>query len=232
SVRRSGALVDGRVLEKALAVLEEDGSLADLAALLDRRRIVTLVQADIDRREEEMRQRWRKARPEAQALIGVEAAQAADAGLAGEDLLPVAEALDEIEARAARAAAPDPLSKARADLEAALEACQDFLAPRERDWVSRGLSNCPAGGDADVPGATLASWSEALAEIGKNLQNRAAWRRQAIARLEERLGDSASLSSSTGQARLCLLVEALGQRRSAAEGRLEAALGRLLDAEW
>ena len=126
SVRRSGALIDGRILERALAAVGEVGSsLADLGALLDRRRAVTLVQAEIERREEEIRLRWRKARETAQTVIGQEAVQAADAGLASEDLLPVAEALDEIDARSSgEADAPDPLSKARADLVKALDASQ------------------------------------------------------------------------------------------------------------
>ena len=233
SVRRSGALIDGRILEKALAAVGEVGSsLADLGALLDRRRAVTLVQAEIERREEEIRLRWRKARETAQTVIGQEAVQAADAGLASEDLLPVAEALDEIDARSSgEADAPDPLSKARADLVRALDASQDFLAPRERDWVRRALSICPAG-NASVGEAALSSWVSTLGEIGRGLESLVAARQQTVARLEECLGDAGTPPVGAGYERLSLLIEALGQKRCAAEARREMAGRQLLEAEY
>jgi hypothetical protein len=233
SIRRSGALVEPKSLGKLLPMLgEELSAVPDLGAVLDRRRLMSLVENDIERRESDIRRRWGQERAAAEGLADGDLLTAADTALAGGDLLPVAQALDEVAARkAAEVVSADPLDAARAGLERARESARDFLTPQESDWARRALATCP-GAAGDASEAARMVWTEALTAIQSCLAALVSERKKEIERHERFLGEAASAPVSSGYARLALLIESVAQRQSVAEGGREAAERLRLEAEW
>jgi hypothetical protein len=234
---RGGFLLDPAALGKILAALAEDpASIPDLAGVLERRRALSLAEAEIDRRETELRRAWERAAREASATVGTAAVEAAEGGLKAGDPLPAAEALDELVAVQARArAGHDPLAEARAGCEAAIDAAIAFLSPTEIDWVRAALARCPRGappgGGAGADEAVLAGWKGALRHVQDGLGELMAARRSVIEGIERWMGGAEGLQAA-GYRRLLLLIEAFRERRAAADGRLEEARRRCLEAEW
>ncbi len=228
---RAGFLIDPALIGRILGALDEDPeAIQDLGALLDRRRAMSLLEAEADRRETEIRRRWEASREEVASRLGGGAAEAAEGALRTGDLLPLADALDQLAAGKSRAAGEqDRLGAERAALDAAIASAREVLAPEEVAWAGALVARAPRRVDGEE---ARTAWSAALREIAGCLQEIVAARREAIAILEEALGEQAGGPPATAYRRLVLLIEALRERRAAAEGRLEAARRTCAEAEW
>lgn len=248
---RAGFLLDPPVLERLLEALAEDpAGIPDLKGLLDRRRGLSLVEAEIERRAADLARRYKAVRSAVAAAAGDDAAARAEAALRDGDLLPAAEALETAAAagdgaagaaggaagaRGASGAGPaDPLARARAALRETAAAA-GFLAPEESAWVEAILGAAPAaagGGSAAAGSPAAGDWIEALGKARECVEDLEAARRAAAGRIAAALGDGGAPAGLTGGRGLRSAAAALWRRLAAGRGDLEAARRRCLEAEW
>ncbi len=229
TLSRWGALLDPGLAEKALRALRPvPRSEPDPPALLDRRRGMSLLEAEAERRRSGLRQEWESARLRVAEVVGEEAVRLAAAALEADDPLPAAEALWAATRgdRAEAGAVPAPEGRA---LEVRLRADGALLSPAERAWARALSARAARRAGAGEAGA---AWDEAVRCAERSLGEIAAARRAALEALEPRLGEEAASLPGAGFRRLTAGLQALRRRHAAAQGRLAQARRRALETEW